>query len=343
MNSRTFTYQVLRADPEAVRKVLGEMFDHLHAISRGEGDASEDAAWTLLYQAERDLNESTTRQIGTTTSDATLDTLFSGLFRHLEAAGDLDALKSETALAMHGLRAILTERHTSGTLPYSYCVAGTGEESWEKSRAATRARNLQHEFRKSVRPASGIADLDGARGLILEAPLAPGDYLLAGAALARGLPAVLIAREALVEGVPTFRDASDAFRDLDRRAVAQYEALAPLEPEELMERPDEGDVERTIAALTVRCKIVADERDKLRARALSDMDRRTARDAEIEKLIRENGLEKPYFEIVANGSRAGHSPEYARVLNGARFRIKALEKEVAELKRPAAGSETPEP
>src|SRR5690606_21349952 len=58
-------------------------------------------------------------------------------------------------------------------------------------------------------------------------------------------------------------------------------------------------------------------------------DRQAARDVEIIKLIREHGLEKPFFDIYANGSREGFSPEYAQRMNGARHVIEDSRRQVA--------------
>lgn len=58
--------------------------------------------------------------------------------------------------------------------------------------------------------------------------------------------------------------------------------------------------------------------------------RHTAATEELRKLLKGSEFEGAFFQIIANGSPSGESPQYARTINRLAWRIEALEKELAE-------------
>lgn len=220
-------------------------------------------------------------------------------------------------LALSGQRRLGSARNDWGLVPADKPDWGNRPED-AIMEATHLSRQLQRDARIRVRVVTTPEELRQCRGIILPAALEGRALFLAGVAAGDRIPAVVAdyTRTPNPFGLPVVSDAAEALSLLRREADSGPETAqeAQLHSEAVIA------LSEALSALET-----ADLRDSVERH----YDRQAARDVEIIKLIREHGLEKPFFDIYANGSREGFSPEYAQRLNGARHVIEDLRKQLA--------------
>lgn len=344
MNEKAFTHRLASADTAIFKEVTGRIYRHLEALAY-EGGSDEDPD-IMLHQMVSQLNGSH-RDLDRGGLAGVVDDAFAKLLAAVEEGDETPA--TELALGIREIRNIVTGRHAFDGPRNVIRVVGPETEDfpYQKISASHRARDFQRSHRISVREATRPDQLRSARAVIFEAPLMTDEIMMAGEARSLGLEMVLIGREALLPGVPTFADAEDAFADLRRRVMAQGAEHGVQEPAEVenVAVPAGRQEGADAAAWRLRAEILEQAYTALMRSMTFSADRHAAKSAELDKMIREDGvpedLRKAYFEIVANGSRTGDNPVYAQTVNAMRHKIERLEGMVEKLRNDP--SEDPSP
>jgi hypothetical protein len=347
MSKSTFLYNMSRADPDAFEDVLGGVYDFIEA--RAFGDELDEVAENLLFEMQ---NASRPKYDDNMHAglDIKVDKVFSDMLKEIESSEAADDLRLKISLQLRHLRQIVSTGFAYEVPGHSYHVVGPIEDifPYEKMSASWRAGDLRREYNISCREHLYEGGLDRARALIFEAPLSTAEIMLAGEAKAKGLQMVLIGSEELLPGVPTFSDPEDAFKDIIARCMHSSELTEDI-PEEDLERsavlepsqPDDGDY----AALALHAGILRTRCRNLVRSLTSRSDRDAARYAEMYKMIKSDmvpeEVRNAFFQITANGSRAGESPTAAQRINTMRHQIEKLEDRIEELQKPAEVNEAP--
>ncbi|WP_027234334.1 hypothetical protein [Leisingera caerulea] len=205
------------------------------------------------------------------------------------------------------------------------------------------ARDLQVRNRITVQPIDDMADLKRFRGLIVRRSPTPHELMLAGAAMARGIPVSSVGDAGLP--IRAFPSLQEAFEDVRAAAISQYGAEVSEGAQDQILH--EGLLEVLAAkigagagdaALMARCRILEEALSDARSLAIRRADDQALRDANYIDLLRGSEFEKTFFDIYANYRRGSGNPESVDVLSRALARVRHLEEQVLELKSCLSGS-----
>lgn len=317
--SREFLYRMMHASSADLLRAVGHLHDLCRRIAQDEiGDADpEEAAHDALVAAKAALD--TAHSDPAPRARQLVQRAFAPLLARLRAA---DASTIALGIA-RDLEVSLTFGPRYALPHLGILVAGDGDDVEVKSAA----RSIQREARQRVSVTREITEIEQSHTLILQSAPEPEDWLMAGAARQKGLRVIQIRPE---------RDVAPWIET----AVSWHEA-AEMIAEALADTPrhDDGEVIDFIAkggeprsepAAELRAALLEGELERLRDSASFVILRRTAETEELRKLLKGSEFEEAFFQIIANGSPSGESPQYARAINRLTWRIEALEKELAE-------------
>lgn len=335
MSKFGFIMKILWADEKALRDALSSIYDQLMAVD--EGISSEIHA-DFLYMVQRKLTEKDDF-LERSGPRALIDQAFDDL------SADSDPI--ERGLLLFRLNQILTGRQSSVRPSWCFHVIGPKQECYEKQSARGRALALQKQFRMPCKSAKSIEDIKHSRGILLEAPLGPEELMLAGAAIERGCRVSCIGEVESLHSIPSFQTAEEAFGDLIERAYGQLDGVSPFDPEmDPWDLPAPLSEEAEKAALQLRIEVLEQSFESLLSSATYSSDRNAAKTAELDLLMKEEStpeaVRNAYFQIIANGSRDGHSPTAAQKINGLRSQVDQLKEQLKEAQSLQDGG-TPEP
>lgn len=310
-----------RTDGQGLSEALGPVLELVELALREEDpELLRDTA----YRASRAIDNCGSSTIGRDIERRSLDEFLDQALRPVsERIAREGADVPEALLFIRDLRLALAGQRRLGSVRNDWGLVPADRASWSDRpedavmEADSVARELQRDARVRVRVVTDPEELRRCRGIILPAALKGRALFLAGLAAGARIPAVVADRTLSPNacGMPVVGDAGQALallrREADSGPVAVTEAQLHGE-----------------AVLALSEALQGLESEDLRDSVERHYDRQAARDVEIIRLIREHGLEKPFFDIYANGSREGFSAEYAQRLNGARHVIEELRRQL---------------
>lgn len=261
---------------------------------------------------ERDVGRHSLREF--------IDQAFAPVLGLTESDGDL---RSDVALVMRDIRLALMGQRKLANARSRWGLAVPDRAPWSEDpedvlhMVRHSARELCREFRIDAMAVSTAQDVRRCTGLILPADLQGRPMFLAGVAIGADIPVVVSDPMLSVNtfGFPVVQSNAAALDYLR----GQLQTVATLVGEDHL-----------ICAAEIATELEHIELGDLRRSIERVMDARCARDVEVIALMRENGLEKPFFDIYANGARAGVEPRYAQRINGLRYRVEELRKQLDE-------------
>jgi len=330
---RSFSYSMIRLRGREQRDLL----ETLHARLSGE-DGSEPIL-TGGREARKFLN-ALGRKVEAGRSERInqrddVEDLVDAVFEPALARRDDPEAAAE---ALQTLRSILGGNWHSPFRPYSYGITEPTEDDpdygW-KSQGAT-AREMQRRLRISVRAVNNPGSLRGLRGVVLRRGAGISEIMLAGAARERGLA---VASDGMIAAdIPACDNLYDALHHVQSLATASTRGTERPEGDEEVLHEDHLEIlmrgvgeAAGLAALRARCLVLETALTEARDAAIRTSDQEALRHADLSDLVRGTEIEKSYFEIYANRSRAQGHPEEVEALARAQRRILRLEERIMEL------------
>ena len=348
MSKFSFLCNMSRAEPKAFREVLESIYDYIETRAFGEDcDEVAEALHVRMQEAAKRKYEEDA-QVGL---DVKVDGVFAEILAQIEASDALNGFRLDILLQVRRLREILSGDFAFESPAFAYHVVGpvVDEFPYTKMSASNRAGAFRREHLFSCQAYNYDNGMNRARALIFEAPLSTAEIMLAGEAKARDVKTVLISDVEILPGVHTFRDADEAFRDLQSRCLQSGLDVGAVadEPERSVALdqlpPSDGDY----AVLEVYAGILRQRCRNLTRTLASRSDRDAAKYAEMYKMIKSDMVPEEvrtaFFEITANGYRSGETPTAAQRINSLRHQIEKLEDKIEELELPREGTRDPAP
>lgn len=317
--SREFLHRMMHASSADMLLAVGQIHDLCRRIAWGEiGEADlEDIAHEVLLSAKEKLDADhgdpapRARQL--------VQRAFAPLLERLRAA---DASTIALGVA-RDLENVLTFGPRYALPHLSILVAGDGEDFEVRSAA----RSIRREGRQSVSVTRDLTEIERSHTLILQSAPEPEDWLMAGAARQKGLRVIQIRPE---RDVAPWIEAATSWHEA-AEMIAEALADTPRHDDgEVLDFIAKGGEPQSEPSAELRAALLDAEIERLRDSASFVILRRTAETEELRKLLKGSEFEDSFFQIIANGSPSGESPQYARAINRLTWRIEELEKELAE-------------
>ena len=289
-------------------------------------------AHDFLYSLMRDLERCRSKRIDERDE---IEDLVDAVFAPALARQDDPETVGE---AMQTLRSILGGNWHSPFRPHIYGITepleNDPEYGWTSQGPS--AREVQRELRVSVRAVSGAHSLKTLRGLVLRRGAGVSEIMLAGAARERGLPVASVT--SVSPDIPAFDTLIDALRHVQSLAVDTVQSTERPEGDEAVLHDAHLDIlmhqigkDAGTAALRARCLVLETAMTESRDAAIRVSDEAALRHANFCDLVRGTDLERTYFDIYANYSRAQGNPQEVEVLARAQRRIRHLEERIMEM------------
>lgn len=273
--TRRLPYLILRSSGDAPRALIARLVAlALRDVDYGDPEAEDIHA--LLRDAERAYRERGSSQ---THPAALIDEILDPL---AQLAGE-GAQSPHFLQAAQALRLALRGEWSMRYEPWQIGMVGTTAHEECDLKEAARGAHTQ------ARKVGAVEDLDDVLGLVIGAKPDAAALVLAGAAIGRGLPVISLAEG--ISNLPVAQSPAEAIAALGAPEIA-------VDPE-----LDETDAFRGLvkAGSDARARILEAALTKFQGVARSRAAQSRLRNAAYIGLVRGTDLERPFFDIYANG------------------------------------------
>jgi len=318
---KSFLYDVLRADALGLSEAVIALFKALEGAVLSYEPMEVDTAWSALNDAKLAARQCVERDREFSSARQRIQAAFEPIHKSLV---DMDADLAICA-GMHDLEMALTFGGCN-KLPFVNIVLAGDAQNFEST---ITARSLQRELRERIVVEDDISALDGAYALILGEEILPSHWMMAGAARARGIKTIRVG-----PAVPGHLWIQPVKNLIDLAAILREARAGIVTPEAkpLVDFIAGGAGAAPDATAGLRADFLARDLERLRDAAAFIYLSQSAKLEAIREMLAGSEFERPFSEIVANGSRTGETPIFAQLVNTLRHRIEALEAELAERK-----------